>query len=76
MGFEVDAVANVRRALSRIAAENFDALLSDLHMPHADDGFTVVSAMRHTHPKAATLVLSGYPELDDALSAFGLTTSG
>jgi CheY-like chemotaxis protein len=71
-GFEVIAVANVREALSRIAAEAFDALLSDLHMPHAGDGFTVVSAMRHTHPQAATLVLSGYPELDEALSAIRL----
>jgi hypothetical protein len=25
--------------------------------------------MRHTHPKAVTLVLSGFPELDEALSA-------
>src|SRR5260370_20783908 len=71
-GFEVVAVANVREALSRIAAENFDVLLSDLHMPHAGDGFTVVSAMRHTHPKAATLVLSGYPELDAPLAAIRL----
>src|ERR1700676_5774616 len=71
-GFEVVAVANVREALSRIAAESFDVLLSDLHMPHAGDGFTVVSAMRHTHPKAVTLVLSGYPELDEALSAIRL----
>ena len=47
-GFEVVPVANVREALSRIATENFDLLLSDLHMPHAGDGFTVVSAMRHT----------------------------
>jgi DNA-binding NtrC family response regulator len=74
-GFEIVAVANVREALSRIAAENFAVLLSDLHMPHAGDGFTVVSAMRHTHPKAVTLVLSGYPELDEALSAYRLTQS-
>src|ERR1035438_8309790 len=59
-------------ALSRIAAEDFDVLLSDLHMPHAGDGFTVVSAMRHTHPEAVTLVLSGYPALDEALSAIRL----
>src|ERR1700722_5237881 len=71
-GFDVVAVANVREALSRIAAEPFDALLSDLHMPHAGDGFTVVSAMRHTHPQAITLVLSGYPALDEALSAIRL----
>src|SRR6202158_1224140 len=71
-GFEVVAVASVKDALSRIAAENFDALLSDLHMPHAGDGFTVVSAMRHTHPQAVTLVLSGYPAIDEALSAIRL----
>jgi CheY-like chemotaxis protein len=41
-------------------------------MPHAGDGFTVVSAMRHTHPHAITLVLSGYPALDEALSAIRL----
>jgi CheY-like chemotaxis protein len=68
-GFEVVAVASVSDALSRIATETFDVLLSDLHMPHAGDGFTVVSAMRHTHPHAVTLVLSGYPALEEALSA-------
>ena len=68
-GFEVVAVAGVKDALSRIAEENFDILLSDLHMPHAGDGFTVVSAMHHTHPQAVTLVLSGYPALEEALSA-------
>jgi CheY-like chemotaxis protein len=68
-GFEVVAVAGVRAALRRIATEKFDVLLSDLHMPHAGDGFTVVSAMRHTHPEAVTLMLTGYPELDEALSA-------
>jgi CheY-like chemotaxis protein len=68
-GFEVVAVAGVREALSHIAAEDFDVLLSDLHMPHAGDGFTVVSAMRHTHPHAVTMVVSGYPELEEALSA-------
>ncbi|MGA9981185.1 MAG: response regulator [Candidatus Sulfotelmatobacter sp.] len=71
-GFEVAAVANVRDALHYIATEEFDALLSDLHMPRAGDGFTVVSAMRHTHPHAATLVLSGFPAIDEALSAIRL----
>ena len=71
-GFEVVAVANVKDALGRIADETFDVLLSDLHMPHAGDGFTVVSAMRHTHPEAVTVVLSGYPAIDEALSAIRL----
>jgi CheY-like chemotaxis protein len=68
-GLEVVSVSNVCDALRYIATEEFDALLSDLHMPHAGDGFTVVSAMRHTHPRAVTMVLSGYPAIDEALSA-------
>jgi DNA-binding response OmpR family regulator len=68
-GFEVVASSSVRDAIKQIAEQKFDVLLSDLHMPQAGDGFTVVSAMRHTHPKALTLVLSGYPALDEAMSA-------
>ncbi len=68
-GFEVVASSNVRDAIKQIAEQEFDVLLSDLHMPQAGDGFTVVSAMRHTHPNALTLVLSGYPALDEAMAA-------
>jgi DNA-binding response OmpR family regulator len=68
-GFEVVSASNVSDALRHIATEHFDVLLSDLHMPLAGDGFTVVSAMRHTHPKALTMVLSGYPALAEAMAA-------
>jgi CheY-like chemotaxis protein len=68
-GFDVVASSNVRDALRLISTESFDVLLSDLHMPLAGDGFTLVSAMRHTHPDALTIVLSGYPALDEAMSS-------
>jgi CheY-like chemotaxis protein len=68
-GFEIVAASNVNDALRLISTEKFDVLLSDLHMPDAGDGFTVVSAMRHTHPQAVTLVLSGYPAVKEAMSA-------
>ena len=68
-GFEVVAASNVRDALRLIATETFDVLLSDLHMPLAGDGFTLVSAMRHTHPEALTVILSGYPAVDEAMAA-------
>jgi DNA-binding response OmpR family regulator len=68
-GFEVVVASNVRDALRLIATEPFDVLLSDLHMPLAGDGFTLVSAMRHTHPEALTIVLSGYPALEEAMAA-------
>ena len=68
-GFEVVSSSTVNQALRLIATEKFDVLLSDLHMPDAGDGFTVVSAMRHTQPDAVTLVMSGYPAVQEAMSA-------
>jgi len=57
--FRVTTAANVPEALQFIGNERFDVLLCDLHMPGAGDGFTVVSAMRHTNPDAVTLVFTG-----------------
>jgi DNA-binding response OmpR family regulator len=68
-GFEVVAAPTVTEALRLIAVQKFDVLLSDLRMPDAGDGFTVVSAMRHIHPEAVTLVFSGYPALQEAMTA-------
>jgi CheY-like chemotaxis protein len=65
-GFEVIPAASVNAALNLISTEKFDVLLSDLHMPNAGDGLTVVSAMRHAHPNAITLVQSGYPAMEVA----------
>jgi DNA-binding response OmpR family regulator len=67
--FQVTLAANVSEALHLIDTKPFDVLLTDLHMPEAGDGFTVVSAMRHTNPSAATLVFTGYPALKDAADA-------
>jgi DNA-binding response OmpR family regulator len=67
-GFEVIAAASVNEALNLISTQTFDALLTDLHMPDPADGFTVVSAMRHIQPKAITLVNSGYPAIEEAMT--------
>jgi ActR/RegA family two-component response regulator len=68
-GFEVVPTSTLNQALSLIASEKFDVLLSDLHMPEAEDGLTVVNAMRHTQPNAVTLVMSGYPGVHEAMCA-------
>jgi DNA-binding response OmpR family regulator len=67
--FEVTAAATVSEALKHISTSQFDVLLSDLHMPGAGDGLTVVSAMRHANPKAVTMLLSAFPEMDAAAHA-------
>jgi DNA-binding response OmpR family regulator len=68
-GFDVVAAASVTEALKLIATESFDVLITDLHMPNPSDGFTVVSAMRHSQPDALTLLVSGYPDVQSAMSA-------
>ena len=68
-GFEVVAAASVTEALRLITTENFDVLITDLHMPNPADGFTVVTAMRHSQPEALTLLVSGYPDVQSAMSA-------
>jgi YesN/AraC family two-component response regulator len=68
-GFDVTTAANVPEALKHISSNSYDVLLSDLHMPGAGDGLTVVSAMRHSNPKAVTLLLSAFPEMNAAAHA-------
>ena len=68
-GFRVTSARNVPEALKYIIAESFDVLLTDLHMPGAGDGLTVISAMRHANPKAVTLLLSAFPEMTAAAQA-------
>ncbi|MDP9050748.1 MAG: response regulator [Acidobacteriota bacterium] len=43
-GFEVTSAANVPEALKLITSNVYDVLLSDLHMPGAGDGLTVMTA--------------------------------
>jgi DNA-binding response OmpR family regulator len=68
-GFEVVTASSVPEALRHIADEPFDVLITDLHMPDAGDGFTVVSAMRHSQPHALTMLVSGYPDVESAMAA-------
>jgi len=68
-GFEVVPAAGVTEALRRIVSQHFDVLVTDLHMPNAGDGFAVVTAMRHSQPKALTVVISGYPDVQEAMTA-------
>src|SRR6202051_1565126 len=68
-GFYVLHVARVTDALRHITTESFDVLITDLHMPNPGDGFTVVTAMRHSQPDALTLLVSGYPDVQSAMAA-------
>ncbi|MBV8206751.1 MAG: response regulator [Acidobacteria bacterium] len=68
-GFDVTIAGSVPEALAAIQSHEFEVLLADLNVGQPGDGFTIVSAMRRTQPRAATLILTGYPAFDTALEA-------
>ena len=69
-GFEVFSASSVSAALGLISIQKFDVLVSGLHLPNPGDGFTVVNAMRHTHPAAVIVVVSGHPAIREAYKPF------
>jgi DNA-binding response OmpR family regulator len=71
-GFRVVAAVSVTEALRLITSESFDVLITDLNMPNAGDGFTVLTAMRHSQPNALILLVSGYPDVERALATIAL----
>ncbi len=68
-GFEVTTASTVTEALRAINVHAFDALVSDLNIGEPGDGFTIVSAMRRTHPSCVNFILTGYPAFESALQA-------
>ena len=72
--FDVTSAGDVSAALKFISSEKYDVLLTDLHMPGAGDGLTVVSAMRHANPDSVTLLLSSFPEMSAAANAILMQT--
>ena len=68
-GFKVTPAATVAESIGLIARRKFDVLIADLNIGQPGDGFTVVSAMRRTHPETVTLILTGYPAFETALEA-------
>jgi DNA-binding NarL/FixJ family response regulator len=52
-----------------LAAEGFDLLLTDIHMPQAGGGFAIVSDVHHSHLRAPRPGLSRYAAISEALAA-------
>ncbi len=70
-GFECDSAPNAEDALAKIAQNDYDCVLSDIHMP----GMSGVDLLRqiklHNHDLAVILV-TGAPDIEAALEAMRL----
>jgi DNA-binding response OmpR family regulator len=68
-GFSVVTKLDIKDALMCLSAEKFVALICNLHLPAAGDGFTLVNAMRHVHPESVNIIMSDYPALRESVGA-------
>ena len=60
---------SVTQALKQMAAQRFDVLITDLHLPNPGDGFTVVTAMRHLQPDVLNCGVNDHRDTRKALAA-------
>ena len=63
-GFEVTVAATAPEALEVIDRNRYDLLLIDLREAGNDANQTMASAMRRAQPRAVTMVLRAFPEMD------------
>jgi response regulator RpfG family c-di-GMP phosphodiesterase len=64
----VSTTTSAQEAAELIEHENFDVIVSDLRMPGMD-GIELLTAARDKLPDARRLLVSGYADLDSAISA-------
>jgi CheY-like chemotaxis protein len=60
-GFEITSLASLDDALAEIKTQQYDVLLSDLHLPEIDGGLKLIEEMRKVQPHCINFILTGQP---------------
>ncbi|MBI5630023.1 MAG: sigma-54-dependent Fis family transcriptional regulator [Elusimicrobia bacterium] len=67
-GVEVATAKNGREALAKLAAEDFDAVVTDLKLGDID-GLEVLSRTKRAQPEAEVVLITGHGSIDTAVAA-------
>jgi DNA-binding NtrC family response regulator len=67
-GYELTTAADGGRAISLVAAQPFDVVVTDLRMPGAD-GFEVLRAVKARAPETEVIMMTAYATVTDAVEA-------
>ena len=67
-GYMVETALSGEEALKLLEEQEYDLVLTDLHM-EGIDGITVLESMRRTAPLTIAIVLTGFASLESAISA-------
>ncbi len=71
MGYSVQCVASGKEALHALATRDFEVVLLDLKMPGIG-GVETLKRMKEAGVSAEVIVLTGHPDIDDAIQAMKL----
>jgi two-component system response regulator AtoC len=67
-GYQLTTAADGIRAISLVAAQPFDVVVTDLRMPGAD-GFEVLRAVKARSPETEVIMMTAYATVGDAVEA-------
>ena len=67
-GYELATAADGGRAISLVASQEFDVVVTDLRMPGAD-GFEVLRAVKARAPETEVVMMTAYATVKDAVEA-------
>ena len=67
-GYQVAAASSGEEAISRIAEQEFDVILTDIVMPGVG-GLAVLERSRLLNPRAAVILMTAYASLEAAIAA-------
>jgi response regulator RpfG family c-di-GMP phosphodiesterase len=70
-GFQCDSAPSAEDALARIAQNNYDCVLSDIHMPGMS-GVDLLRQIKLQNQDLAVILVTGAPDIDAALEAMRL----
>jgi two-component system response regulator AtoC len=70
-GYRVATASDGSLALSLVATEEFDVVVTDIRMPGAD-GFEVLKAVKARSPSTEVVMMTGYATVGDAVQAMKL----
>ena len=73
-GFEVATAASAREAKQKLAASEFDMVITDMRMESENAGFDVIHSARQQKYNPATAILTAYPSLGDKWETRGAHT--
>jgi NADH:ubiquinone oxidoreductase subunit E len=70
-GYTVDGASNGREAITKLTAEDFDLVITDLMMPDTD-GIELIRWIRNSKPETGVIVITGYPSQESIKEALSL----